>query len=565
MSGESVSETPPAERIYAACTRRPVLALFLLCLALWLPGILSLPAMDRDEARFAQASKQMVETGNLVDIRFGTVPRYKKPIGIYWLQAASTAVFGHGALNAIWTYRVPSFLGGFAAVLLTFWLVRAIGPPSVAFAAALLLALCLLLAVESIIATTDAVLLATVVAGQGVLLRAYLAARDSARAPPGLALILIGWAAIGIGVLIKGPVTPVICLFTALLLSLWDRQWSWLRTLRPLRGLGVLLLIVLPWLIAIGIESHGAFFAQSLGHDFAGKLGTGQESHGAPPGYYLALSTITLWPATLFLIPALVSAVRNRRDPAIRFLLVWAGLVWIAAELVPTKLPHYVLPAFPALMALAALWFGAVKAPLSRAQRYLVGVAAVQFAVGMALIVAAPILAPRFYGHGPLPLWFVLAGLAGAVIGLVALLNACHRAFHPALTFTAAAAVLLYGVVTVGGAPRLDRLWVSEHAAALVAHNARPGDPPPILIGYQEPSLVFLLGTHTRLPASGDAAAAAARNGGLALVEERDRSGFLAHLSALGANAHALGQVSGLNYSRGKPVRITLYRVKPAP
>jgi 4-amino-4-deoxy-L-arabinose transferase-like glycosyltransferase len=77
LSGESVSETAPAARIYATCTRRPVLALFLLCLALWLPGILSLPAMDRDEARFAQASKQMVETGNLVDIRFGTVPRYK--------------------------------------------------------------------------------------------------------------------------------------------------------------------------------------------------------------------------------------------------------------------------------------------------------------------------------------------------------------------------------------------------------------------------------------------------------------------------------------------------------
>ena len=94
---------------------------------LWLPGILSLPALDRDESRFAQSSRQMLDSGNYVDIRFGQVPRYKKPVGIYWLQAATTAIAGHvenlatASDSHIWTYRLPSLLGGIAAVWLTFW------------------------------------------------------------------------------------------------------------------------------------------------------------------------------------------------------------------------------------------------------------------------------------------------------------------------------------------------------------------------------------------------------------------------------------------------------------
>ena len=63
---------------------RLLLAVALLC---FLPGFFSIPPIDRDEARFAQATKQMVESGDYVDIRFQDEVRYKKPVGIYWLQA----------------------------------------------------------------------------------------------------------------------------------------------------------------------------------------------------------------------------------------------------------------------------------------------------------------------------------------------------------------------------------------------------------------------------------------------------------------------------------------------
>src|ERR1700753_507411 len=99
--------------------------LFLLACAalLFLPGFFSIPAIDRDEARFAQATKQMVETGDYVDIRFQDEVRYKKPVGIYWMQAAAVETASAlGLSNAqlrIWVYRIPSLIGAVGAVLLT--------------------------------------------------------------------------------------------------------------------------------------------------------------------------------------------------------------------------------------------------------------------------------------------------------------------------------------------------------------------------------------------------------------------------------------------------------------
>src|SRR5579883_126261 len=101
-------------------------AFLLLCgLLLFLPGFFNIPPVDRDEARFAQATKQMVETGDLVDIRFQGDVRYKKPVGIYWMQAAAVEAAGAlglpGAQLRIWVYRIPSLIGAIGAVLLTYW------------------------------------------------------------------------------------------------------------------------------------------------------------------------------------------------------------------------------------------------------------------------------------------------------------------------------------------------------------------------------------------------------------------------------------------------------------
>jgi len=222
--------------VFTRLSRRPALSLLFLCLVLWLPGALSLPALDRDESRFAQASKQMVETGDFVDIRFSTGTRYNKPVGIYWLQAASTKILGAGAHDRIWTYRVPSLIGGYLAVLLLFWCARAFVSAETALAAAALLGASVLLTAETQIATTDAVLLAATLGAQAVLFRIHLSARDTSRPPVSHGVILVGWLAFGVGVLVKGPVILGVIGLTALAISLWDRDWRWLKETRAWWG-----------------------------------------------------------------------------------------------------------------------------------------------------------------------------------------------------------------------------------------------------------------------------------------------------------------------------------------
>ena len=593
----------------------PLLAV--LCLMLWLPGILSLPALDRDESRFAQSSRQMLDSGNFVDIRFGHVPRYKKPVGIYWVQAFATAIAGHvenieGDHTRIWTYRLPSLLGGIAALWLICWLAEGIAAGT-GLLAALLMGFTILMTAEATIATTDAALLAAVMGAQGVLLRIYRAAKEEGAVSR--RMVLWGWAALAIGILIKGPVVVGVTAATIVTLLAWDwweqrpgkaetapppaapesadkkpkkapaaattteaakatpappeppappLPWTaiflWLKATQPKLGLPLLLLIVAPWLIAIGFQTHGAFFQQSLGNDFAAKLAGGQEGHGAPPGYNLLLSTVAFWPSILFLLPALGLAVMRGKDPAIRFLLAWAGSWWLVCELVPTKLPQYVLPAYPALAILTALWLAA-KEPILGRQRILARIAALQFVIGLAGMVAAPIWLPRLYGAGSdLPLVGVAA--AAGLIGLSALILFATGKRMIALGLAFASFFILVPTLTVGTGPGLTQLWMSERLQAVVLKDRMPDDPPPALAGYEEPSLVFALGKDVNLTDGKGAASQGAELGGLALVDDFERSAFLAKLAELQSDAAPVDDVSGFNYSRGKKVHVTLYRVR---
>lgn len=131
LSADGAPRLAPVDRIgrgldaLSLTHGRAVAALLALCLILFLPGQISLQPMDRDEPRFAQASKQMLESGDLVDIRFQGEARHKKPVGIYWAQAAAVAAGEAlgvpGARTQIALYRIPSLIGAIASVLLAYW------------------------------------------------------------------------------------------------------------------------------------------------------------------------------------------------------------------------------------------------------------------------------------------------------------------------------------------------------------------------------------------------------------------------------------------------------------
>lgn len=537
----------------------PWLGLVALCCALFLPGVFNLPPFDRDEARFAQASRQMIESGDYIRIQFQHEPRNKKPAGVYWLQAASAQLFG-GETAPIWAYRLPSFFAATGAVLALFAFGRRVMEPRTAFLAASLLASSLLMMAEARLAKTDAALLASILVAQMILLRVYFDAR-AGKPPPDRLLAYGFWAAIGCGLLIKGPVAPLPSLFTVLALWACDRSAAWVKGLRPLSGVPLALAIVAPWFLATTLFTDQNFVGDAVKGDLLPKLIGGQESHGAPPGLYLALAMATFFPASVFLLPALARGWWARRDPLERFALAWLIPTWVFFELLPTKLPHYVLPAYPALAILAARLIDAGGETVDRLSHWS---ARVGFGVwGLLLLVfcAGTVAFAWRFDPNFVPALLLPAGLAAAV-GLFALRCLWLGDVARGLTFAIAASGLIFALIFQAAAPRAEAFWLSRSAAALVAqHRPDPGIPV-ASAGYTEPSLVFLLGTKTVL-GDGEKAARhlAATPKALALVAQDHDVRFRQTLETLEKKATTLGEASGFNYSKGKAQTLTLYRL----
>src|SRR3978361_1713343 len=196
---------------FVAQSHARAVAFLILCgLLLFLPGFFNIPPIDRDEARFAQATKQMVESGDFVDIRFQDDVRYKKPVGIYWLQSAAVETAAKLGLPRaqlrIWLYRIPSLVGAIGAVLLTYWTALAFVTRRGAIFAGLILCSSVLLGAEARLAKTDAMLLLTVVAAMGALARVYLSwQRGEDPAHPPWSWPAIFWTALAGGSLLNGP------------------------------------------------------------------------------------------------------------------------------------------------------------------------------------------------------------------------------------------------------------------------------------------------------------------------------------------------------------------------
>ena len=120
-----------------------------------LPGLLALPPLDRDEARFAQATAQMLEQDDYVVIRFQDQPRFKKPVGIHWMQAAAVSTFGDAGQRDIRLYRIPSLLGAMLAAAACVWGAAGFFSRGVALLSGLMLGGGLLLSTAAFIAQSD--------------------------------------------------------------------------------------------------------------------------------------------------------------------------------------------------------------------------------------------------------------------------------------------------------------------------------------------------------------------------------------------------------------------------
>lgn len=541
--------------------RRAAALLVLFSLLVFLPGFFQIPPVDRDEAYFAQATKQMVETGNYVDIHYQGDVRYRKPIGIYWLQAGfvkAAQAFGvPAAREKIWLYRLPSLVGALGAVLATYWCALAFVSGRAAVMAALMVGASVLLGIEARLAKTDAVLLCTIVVAMGALARAYMLPRQGSAAAASRVdwrIAALFWTALAAGILDKGPVNLMVIGLAALTLSIVERSARWLKALRPIAGAAWMILLVLPWFVAIYWRAGDAFLVNSVGHDMLAKIGGGQEAHGAPPGYYIILFFVTFFPGSA-LAPAAVPAIWSmRRQLAVRFLLAWLVPSWIVFELVPTKLPHYVLPLYPAIAILLATVID--KNQISKRpslQRvtvlwFLAPVILSGVAIGIAIALSR--------GLEPLS-WPFLA--AGIICGFVAWRLYAVDGVERSLLRMFAAAVFgtigIYGIVL----PSLTPAFPSVALADVLRGVSCP-HPVAASVGYQEPSLVFLAGTATRLTDPSSAADFLHKGGcRLAFVDAEDQAAFARRADAIGLRYRAGPTIKGFNISNGHKVSITVF------
>lgn len=506
-----------------------------------LPGFFTLPPVDRDEVLFAQSSAQMLQSGDFVDIRFAGEPRYKKPVGIYWLQAG--AAYLTGQADQIWSYRMVSLFGSMIAVGFTFGIARLVMPQRWAFLAAMALAASFLLGGEARLAKTDAVLLACIMGSQFVLARSFLP--DGAAQVPRLSFrwAMGFWLALSAGILVKGPIGPLVVGLTVAGLCIIRRDLAIWRSLRPGWGIPVVLAVVSPWLIAITLQSEGAFWQASVGADLIAKLGTAQESHGMPPGTYAALVWFTFWPGSMLLAGGLGVLWRERSTPLVAFSAVWLLPGWIIFEATSTKLIHYVLPTYPALaVAVAyALWRGAP------ARLWL----SILMAAPPLLLLAAIHVAGQSVRIDLPPVFWVMA--AGFGMTLPILVYAHWRGEPLALGLAMALSGLALSATIYPSLARISALWPAGQIADLAA--AHPGCDLRIA-GYAEPSVVFATANRVQFVTVTEAADSA-ENARCQLI------GITGDLIAefLAARPHALpvARIEGFNLGLGQPAVLQMY------
>ncbi len=369
-------------RINSTTTKYAIL--FFSCVLFHILGTWSLPLIDRDEPRFAEASREMIERSNYIVPYFNNQLRLDKPPLTYWAQVASYHIFGENDFAA----RFPSAIAAALTALLIFGWGRRIGGEKLGLWAAIIFTLSLQTFVHAKAAVADMwlVLFVTLAnwAGYELFQRPTLNQGAAVSRPPWAiwkSPFLVFYLALALGFLAKGPIawTP---LLTVAGLIIYTRDWQILRRFKFALGVALMLAVVALWGIPALIQTRGEFFRVGIGRHVVGRSFMTLEGHGASSfGMYVLL--LPFYFVTVFIsffpwsikLPWLIRKLwRNREAGVIHlrqgyggqaapgysgipidiYLLSGIAVIFVIFTLVSTKLPHYTLPAFPLLALLLA-------------------------------------------------------------------------------------------------------------------------------------------------------------------------------------------------------------------
>ena len=366
-------------RINSTATKYAIL--FFSCVLFHILGTWSLPLIDRDEPRFAEASREMIERGNYIVPYFNNQLRLDKPPLTYWAQVASYHIFGENDFAA----RFPSAIAAALTALLIFVWGRRMGGEKLGWWAAIIFTLSLQTFVHAKAAVADMWLVFFVTLAHWAGFELFQRPTPNVQRPTlnqGVAVSRPPWAiwkspflvfylSLALGFLAKGPIawTPLLAVAG---LIIYTRNWQVLRRFKFAVGVSLMLAVVALWGIPALIQTHGEFFTVGIGRHVVSRSFMTLEGHGASSfGMYVLL--LPFYFVTVFIsffpwsikLPWLVRELwRNREDgvdapgcsgsPLDVYLLSGIAVVFAIFTLISTKLPHYTLPTFPLLALLLA-------------------------------------------------------------------------------------------------------------------------------------------------------------------------------------------------------------------
>ena len=335
--------------------------LFLGCLIFHVVGTWSLPLIDRDEPRFAEASREMIERGDYIVPHFNNQLRLDKPPLAYWAQVASYKIFGQNDLAA----RFPSAVAAaLVALSILAWGSR-IGGNRVGWWAAIIFTLSLQTFVHAKAAVADmwlVLFMTTAHWSAYELVRDRLWPTDQASTLKHQTLFwwFVLYLSLALGFLAKGPIawTP---LLTLAAMKLLVRDVELAKRCKFVRGILLMLAIVALWGVPALIQTDGEFLRIGIGRHVVGRSFGAMEGHGANslgiyllllPFYFVAIFA-SFFPWSIKL-PSLTKKLWRSRDKIDIYLITGAAIIFVIFSLIKTKLPHYTLPAFPLLSLLLA-------------------------------------------------------------------------------------------------------------------------------------------------------------------------------------------------------------------
>jgi 4-amino-4-deoxy-L-arabinose transferase-like glycosyltransferase len=449
-----------------------VLSLLLLSFLTFFAGLGRQAITDSDEAFYAEAAREMVESGDWLTPHFNYQDRWQKPVLYYWLTAALYLVAG----PVEWAARFWSALSGVGLVLVTWYAARSLTDDVAAWLAGAIVATCCGYFAMARLALPDLPLAFCVTCCIWMALERRW--------------VLAGLAA-GLGFLMKGPVALVVA--ALVVVPIWWRERRRLVGRNPGEGgraidwrgvavaTGIFALIGLPWYVAMVVE-HGPAYLQSF---FVGdnleRFATGRFNEPRPIWFYLpiVIGGMLPWSAFLLVLPwrALSAIVRRQRrltDVEWR-LVIWALAPLLFFTLSIGKQPRYILPVLPPLAILLAQAI-AVRLPRRgvQSQRGLTTATWLTAALYLVLAIVLWRARPIFISAYPANATLGLAAMVAAALALAWIAaTGTFRALPPVMATCAAALLLAVQFGALAGV----RPEPVEQVATLIAQH-RHGDEP---------------------------------------------------------------------------------------